>query len=40
MDKLNKTKLLLIGYDILGDKLFQSWSCYNGKNIKNNYTLW
>lgn len=35
MDKMDKTKLLLIGYDVLSDKLFQSWSCYNGKDIKN-----
>ena len=33
MDNLDKTKLLLIGYDFLGDKLFQSWSCYLGNNI-------
>ena len=33
MDDLDKTKLLLIGYDALGDKLFQSWSCYLGNNI-------
>jgi len=33
MDNLDKTKLLLIGYDALGDKLFQSWSCYLGNNI-------
>ena len=33
MDNLDKTKLLLIGYDVLGDKLFQSWSCYRGNNI-------
>ncbi len=31
MDNLDKTKLLLIGYEVLGDKLFQSWSCYRGK---------
>lgn len=33
MDDLDKTKLLLIGYEALGDKLFQSWSCYLGNNI-------
>ena len=32
MDNLDKTELLLIGYDALGDKLFQSWSCYRGNN--------
>ncbi len=32
MDNLDKTKLLLIGYNVLGDKLFQSWSCYRGNN--------
>jgi 7-cyano-7-deazaguanine synthase len=35
MGKLDKTKLLLIGYEVLGDKLFQSWSCYRGKKDKN-----
>jgi len=34
MDNLDKTKLLLIGYEALGDKLFQSWSCYRGDNKK------
>ena len=33
IDGLDKTKLLLIGYDNLGDKLFQSWSCYQGNNF-------
>jgi 7-cyano-7-deazaguanine synthase len=33
MDNLDKNELLLIGYDALGDKLFQSWSCYLGNNI-------
>ena len=32
-DGLDKTKLLLIGYENLGDKLFESWSCYQGKDI-------
>ncbi len=35
MDNLDKTKLLLIGYEVLGDKLFQSWSCYRGNNNKS-----
>jgi 7-cyano-7-deazaguanine synthase len=34
MDKLDKTELLLIGYEVLGDKLFQSWSCYRGNKDK------
>jgi 7-cyano-7-deazaguanine synthase len=33
MDNLDKTKLLLMGYDVLGDKLFQSWSCYRGDTL-------
>ncbi len=32
MDNLDKSKLLLIGYELLGDKLFQSWSCYCGND--------
>jgi 7-cyano-7-deazaguanine synthase len=34
---LDKTKLILIGHDNLGDKLFESWSCYQGNdsNKKN-----
>ena len=32
-DGLDKTKLLLIGYENLGDKLFESWSCYQEKDI-------
>ena len=30
IEGLDKAKLLLIGYDNLGDKLFESWSCYLG----------
>jgi 7-cyano-7-deazaguanine synthase len=32
MDNLDKSTLLLIGYELLGDKLFQSWSCYCGSD--------
>jgi 7-cyano-7-deazaguanine synthase len=32
MDNLDKSKLLLIGYELLGDELFQSWSCYCGND--------
>jgi 7-cyano-7-deazaguanine synthase len=35
---MNKTKLLKIGYSILGDDVFDTWSCYsNGIRIKGNY---
>jgi 7-cyano-7-deazaguanine synthase len=35
---MNKTKLLKIGYSILGDDIFDTWSCYsNGIRIKGNY---
>ena len=34
MDNLSKSELLLIGYEILGDKIFQSWSCYLGSTDK------
>jgi 7-cyano-7-deazaguanine synthase len=35
---MNKTKLLKIGYSILGDEIFHTWSCYsNGIRIKGNY---
>lgn len=30
LDNLSKSELLLIGYEILGNKIFQSWSCYLG----------
>jgi 7-cyano-7-deazaguanine synthase len=32
---LNKTQLLKIGYSILGDELFETWSCYsNGTRVR------
>ena len=35
---MSKTELLKIGYSILGDKVFDTWSCYsNGIKIKGNY---
>jgi 7-cyano-7-deazaguanine synthase len=34
MDNISKSELLLIGYEILGDKIFQSWSCYLGSTGK------
>jgi 7-cyano-7-deazaguanine synthase len=33
-DNISKSELLLIGYEILGDKIFQSWSCYLGSTNK------
>lgn len=35
---MSKTQLLKIGYSILGDEVFKTWSCYsNGTKIKGNY---
>ena len=35
---MHKTKLLKIGYSLLGDEVFDTWSCYsNGIRIKGNY---
>jgi 7-cyano-7-deazaguanine synthase len=35
---MHKTKLLKIGYSLLGDEVFDIWSCYsNGIRIKGNY---
>ena len=35
---MNKTKLLKIGHSILGDEVFDTWSCYsNGIRIKGDY---
>ena len=30
MDNLDKSQLLLIGYELLGNELFRFWSCYCG----------
>lgn len=29
MDRMDKSELLSIGYKILGDKIFKTWSCYS-----------
>jgi 7-cyano-7-deazaguanine synthase len=35
---LSKTQLLKIGYSILGDEVFETWSCYsNGTKIRGDY---
>jgi 7-cyano-7-deazaguanine synthase len=35
---LSKTRLLKIGYSILGDEVFETWSCYsNGTKVKGDY---
>jgi 7-cyano-7-deazaguanine synthase len=35
---ISKPQLLKIGYSILGDDVFETWSCYsNGTKIKGNY---
>jgi 7-cyano-7-deazaguanine synthase len=35
---ISKPQLLKIGYSILGDDIFETWSCYsNGTKIKGNY---
>jgi 7-cyano-7-deazaguanine synthase len=37
---INKTDLLKIGYRILGDEIFRSWSCYSGGLVgKRGYVL-
>jgi len=35
IDKLSKSELLLIGYETLGKKIFESWSCYLGTGSDN-----
>jgi 7-cyano-7-deazaguanine synthase len=38
LQKMSKTQLLKIGYSILGNDVFDTWSCYsNGTRIKGNY---
>jgi 7-cyano-7-deazaguanine synthase len=35
---LSKTQLLKIGYSILGDEVFETWSCYsNGTKVRGDY---
>jgi 7-cyano-7-deazaguanine synthase len=35
IDGLDKSKLIRIGYEIIGDKIFETWSCYsNGIDTK------
>ncbi len=37
MDGMDKSKLLSIGYKIIGDKIFKTWSCYsNGIKSRTN----
>jgi 7-cyano-7-deazaguanine synthase len=35
MDGMNKSKLLSIGYKIIGDEIFKTWSCYSD-GVKSN----
>lgn len=35
LDKLSKSELLLMGYETLGEKIFESWSCYLGTHSDN-----
>jgi 7-cyano-7-deazaguanine synthase len=38
LEGMSKTELLKRGYSILGDKVFDTWSCYtNGTRIKGNF---
>jgi 7-cyano-7-deazaguanine synthase len=37
MDGMDKSKLLSIGYKILGDKIFETWSCYSN-GVKSSRT--
>jgi 7-cyano-7-deazaguanine synthase len=40
VDGIDKSELLTIGYKILGDKIFKTWSCYsNGTRNKNRNIL-
>ena len=40
MDGMDKSELLTIGYKILGDKIFKTWSCYSdGIKSKSTNTL-
>ena len=40
VDGMDKSELLTIGYKILGDKIFKTWSCYsNGTRNKNRNIL-
>jgi 7-cyano-7-deazaguanine synthase len=36
IDNLNKLDLVKIGYKLLGDNIFKSWSCYNNGVLVNN----
>lgn len=39
IDKISKSELLLMGYETLGNRIFETWSCYMGTgnyNYKNN----
>jgi 7-cyano-7-deazaguanine synthase len=35
MDDLNKSELFVIGHKMLGDQIFQAWSCYLGSDVKD-----
>lgn len=38
LEGLSKIQLLKIGYSILGDEVFETWSCYsNGTKVRGNY---
>jgi len=37
MDGMDKSKLLSIGYKIIGDKIFETWSCYSN-GVKSSRT--
>lgn len=39
IDRISKSELLLFGYKELGDKIFQSWSCYNENREKKSSLL-
>lgn len=38
IDNLSKSELLLIGYETLGNKIFDTWSCYLGETSNNKRT--
>ena len=39
IDGINKSELMKIGYKILGDKIFKSWSCYSNGIIGENGSI-
>jgi 7-cyano-7-deazaguanine synthase len=34
-ENIHKNELVKIGYNLLGDKIFDTWSCYSGESLDN-----